>query len=109
MVIDIKGVLLAIFVFVLQLVANLVITHKIKKRLEDSDKKQTEKEKAKVEYESVVFDMTNATAKLSYALAMAIKRGSPNGEVEAGIAAYNEAMDKKDKFLQRQTIYKIAS
>ena len=43
-----------------------------------------------------------ATADLSYAVAMAIKRGSPNGEVEAGIKAYDEARAEYDKFLNKQ-------
>lgn len=95
--------------FLLQLVATVVITHIIKKKLDERDKKQAEKEQARVEYENVVLDVTNANAKLSYALAMAIKRGSPNGEVEAGISAYNDAMNKQTKFLQKQAIYSIAN
>ena len=96
-------------IFLLQLIANVVITHILKKKLDERDRKQAEKEQARVEYENVVLDVTNANAKLSYALAMAIKRGSPNGEVEVGIDAYKEAMNKQTKFLQKQAIYRIAS
>lgn len=99
----------AIGIFLLQLVANVVITHVLKKHLDERDRKQAEKEQARVDYENVVLDVTNANAKLSYALAMAIKRGSPNGEVEAGIKAYDEAMEKQTKFLQKQAIYRIAT
>lgn len=99
----------AIGIFLLQLIANVVITHVLKKNLDERDRKQAEKEQARVEYENVVLDVTNANAKLSYALAMAIKRGSPNGEVEAGISAYNDAMNKQTKFLQKQAIYSIAN
>lgn len=95
--------------FLLQLVATVIITNRLNKKMAERDKRQEEIEKARVEYENVVLDMSNANAKLSYALAMAIKRGSPNGEVEAGITAYSEAMSKKDKFLQEQAIYRIAS
>lgn len=95
--------------FVLQIVVTSVITYNVNKKLAARDKKQEEIEGARTKYENVVLDMTNANAKLAYALAMAIKRGSPNGEVEAGIAAYSEAMNKKDKFLQEQAIYRIAS
>lgn len=95
--------------FVLQLAANVIISHSLNKKLAERDKRQEEIEKARVEYENVVFDLTNATAKLSYALAMAIKRGSPNGEVEAGINAYTDAMDNKDRFIQKQAIYRIIS
>ena len=38
------------------------------------------------------------TAKLSYAIAMAWKRGTPNGEVEDGIEQYKEAMTAFKKF-----------
>lgn len=95
--------------FLLQLVATVIITNRLNRKMAERDKRQEEIEKARVEYENVVLDMSNANAKLSYALAMAIKRGSPNGEVEAGITAYSEAMSKKDKFLQEQAIYRIAS
>ena len=36
-------------------------------------------------------EMMNANNKLSYALAMAVKRGYPNGEVEAALETYSEA------------------
>lgn len=109
MKIDTNAIWFVICIFVLQIVANVIISHMIKKKLEERDKKQAEKEQARVEYENVVLDVTNANAKLSYALAMAIKRGSPNGEVEAGISAYNDAMNKQTKFLQKQAIYSIAN
>lgn len=107
--IDTSSVWFIIAIFVIQIIANVIISHMIKKKLEERDRKQAEKEQARVEYENVVLDVTNANAKLSYALAMAIKRGSPNGEVEAGISAYNEAMQKQTQFLQKQAIYRIAS
>lgn len=109
MKIDTGSVWFIVAIFVAQIIANVIISHMIKKKLEERDRKQAEKEQARVEYENVVLDVTNANAKLSYALAMAIKRGSPNGEVEAGISAYNEAMNKQTKFLQKQAIYRIAS
>ena len=43
--------------------------------------------------------MLMASNKLSYAVAMAIKRGSPNGEVEDAIDAYNEAKNEYYTFL----------
>lgn len=44
-----------------------------------------------------------ATAKLSYAVAMAMKRGAPNGEVEEGIAEYDKAM-KEFRLFEREQI-----
>ena len=47
-------------------------------------------------------------AKLSYAVAMAIKRGTPNGEVEEGIEAYEAAKKKYIKFLDKLAIEHLA-
>lgn len=46
-------------------------------------------------------EMNMANAKLSYAIAMAIKRGSPNGEVEEAIEAYDAAKKKYFEFLDK--------
>lgn len=101
------GLLTGTAVFVIQLVATLVITHFVNKKLKERDDKQDRKEKARVNYESISLEVNLASAKLSYALAMAWKRGEPNGEVEAGVAAYNEAMQKLQIFLRDQTLYSI--
>ena len=101
------GILTAALVFVVQIVANILISHYLKKHLEKRDKEQDAKEKAKIDYDQVSLEVNIASAKLSYALAMAIKRGSPNGEVEAGIAAYSEAMEKLQGFLRNQALYSI--
>lgn len=47
-------------------------------------------------------ELQMATAKLSYAVAMALKRGSPNGEVEDGVEAYEAARKKYLAFLNEQ-------
>ena len=46
--------------------------------------------------------MLMASAKLSYAVAMAIKRGRPNGEVEEGVDAYEDARRDYLNFLNAQ-------
>ena len=51
----------------------------------------------------LLLDMQLATAKLSYACAMAIKRGKPNGEIEEGVNAYEAAKEKYNIFLIDQT------
>lgn len=43
-----------------------------------------------------------ATAKLSYATAMALKRGKANGEVEEGVEAYENAKREYYNFLNQQ-------
>lgn len=52
----------------------------------------------------LLLDMQMATAKLSYACAMALKRGTANGEVEDGVAAYEEAKTRYTKFLNQQAV-----
>ncbi|WP_298029653.1 hypothetical protein [uncultured Dysosmobacter sp.] len=47
-------------------------------------------------------EMQMATAKMSYAVAMAMKRGHANGEVEDAITAYEEARKKYLAFLNEQ-------
>lgn len=101
------GLLTGAAVFVIQLIATIIITHFVNKKLKERDDRQDKKEKARVDYENVSLEVNLASAKLSYALAMAIKRGSPNGEVEAGITAYNEAMQKLQTFLRDQALYSI--
>ena len=47
-------------------------------------------------------EMQMATAKLAYANAMAIKRGSANGEVEDGIRSYEASKQKYTDFMAKQ-------
>lgn len=101
------GLLTGASVFLVQLIATLLITHFVNKKMKERDDRQDKKEKARVNYESVSLEVNLASAKLSYALAMAWKRGEPNGEVEAGIKQYNDAMQKLQTFLRDQTLYSI--
>ncbi len=50
----------------------------------------------------LALELQMATAKLAYAVAVAIKRGTPNGEVEDGVRAYDEARQKYLSFLNKQ-------
>lgn len=59
------------------------------------------KEQLKAEESFLRTDLLWAIAKLSYATAMAIKRGKPNGEIEEGVALYDSAKDKYNNFLNR--------
>ena len=56
------------------------------------DERARERDQRHTEAENVQVALLVATAKLSYALAMAAKRGTPNGEVEDGIKQYQDAM-----------------
>ena len=67
-----------------------------------TDEKRDKLEEAKRKESLLELEMLMASAKLSYAVAMAIKRGTPNGEVEEGVKAYNEAHDHYTTFIETQ-------
>lgn len=77
------------------------------------NRKQSKKFKAMDEQEehtktkdALLISLLVATAELSYATTMAIKRGSPNGEVEVAVKRYNKAMEKFRDF-ERKQLYNI--
>jgi hypothetical protein len=72
------------------------------KRQNNGDEKEAN-EKRK---DALMISLLVATAELSYAITMAIKRGSPNGEVEVAVKRYNKAMDKFREF-EREQLYQI--
>lgn len=69
-----------------------------KKRVESSE----QKEQDHIENEMMRIDLEVATAQLAHAVAMAYKRGSPNGEMEAALCQYEKAMEKFRKFERKQ-------
>ena len=69
-----------------------------KRRDEETD----ERAKARQKESLLALELNMSTAKLSYATAVALKRGHANGEVEEGIKAYNEAKKKYVDFLNEQ-------
>lgn len=56
------------------------------------------REKNAMQKEVLQLDLLVASSQLSYAVAMAIKRGTPNGEMEDAITQYNKAMGKFRRF-----------
>ena len=75
------------------------------RRQKKHDDTARSREDQRIEAEKVQVSLLVATAKLSYALAMAAKRGTPNGEVEEGIEQYKEAM-KAFKQFERNLVAK---
>ena len=57
---------------------------------------------ARQESDKILLDLVLAIAQLSYAVAMAIKRGTPNGEIEEGIKQYNKSLNNFREFERRQ-------
>ena len=73
--------------------------HGQKKRDERDDKRERDRLKS----ERLRIDMLMATCKLSYAVAMAYKRGKPNGEIEDGAEEYKKAMGAFKAFEREQS------
>lgn len=76
-------------------------------RKKEQDALQEKKDAARFEQEKLQLEITMADAKLSYAIVAALKRGSPNGEVEDALKAYSAAHKSYEAFLQMQGIRHI--
>ena len=62
------------------------------------DERDEKRERDRLKSEQLRIDMLMATCKLSYAVAMAVKRGKPNGEIEDGVEEYIKAVDAFKRF-----------
>lgn len=67
-----------------------------------ADKNKEHHEEMRKKESLLQMELIMASAKLSYACAVALKRGKANGEVEEGIRAYEEAKEKYYHFLNEQ-------
>lgn len=76
----------------------------LNRKMDKREKEQTKLVEARREESMLALELQMATAKLSLASALALKRGKANGEVEEGIAAYNEARKKYLAFLNKTAI-----
>lgn len=74
----------------------------LQRRIKGKDDQAAAHEAARTKRDLLSMELSMATADLAYANAMAIKRGSPNGEIEAGVAAYEKAQKKYLAFLSEQ-------
>lgn len=81
-----------------------VVMYFWERRQRKFEKEMTEKEETRARGELVKLDLTCATAALTYATAMAVKRGSTNGELETAIANYETAMESFRKFEREQIV-----
>jgi len=73
-------------------------------RIKIEDEREADRRKA----QELQISLTVAIGQLTYAVAMAIKRGEANGEVEDGIEAYNEALKKLRTFEREQLSKNVA-
>lgn len=72
------------------------------KRQKVRDEKAEEKDRERVKSELLRISLLLASAQLSYAVAMAVKRGRPNGEIEVGVAQYEKSMEEFRQFEREQ-------
>ncbi len=79
-------------------VVMLIINARWKKREAETDARADARKKESL----LALEMQMATAKMSCAVAMALKRGHANGEVEEAVNAYEEARKKYLTFLNEQ-------
>jgi hypothetical protein len=89
------------------LVCGVALAH-LNRKQNRKDKAVESRAAARKKESLLALEMNMANAKLAYAVAMAIKRGSPNGEVEEGIEAYTEAKQKYLKFIDEQAMERLS-
>lgn len=70
---------------------------KAEKREHARDQETAEKDKLRDKIESVNREINSATMELAYATAVAVERGSTNGELKRAKAAYNRAVDHQNQ------------
>jgi hypothetical protein len=68
-----------------------VLAHSINQKADARDKELKQQAEERAEASRIQMEMITAGASLSYACAMALKRGQPNGEVEEAVAEYTIA------------------
>ena len=97
-----------IILALVQTVLAAIITHSIKKRIDAKAELEHMREAMRQKRDELLLHITMADADLSYAVVAAIKRGSPNGEVEKAVEKYNKAMEAYTDFMQSQAIAKLS-
>lgn len=90
-----------IFAIVPSLLTGIVLAL-FSKKMNKADEQRTQAEFLRRKEAKLNLDLTFASAQLSYAIAMAMKRGYPNGEVEQGVETYEAALAAYRKFEREQ-------
>ena len=71
-------------------------------RQKKRDEQERRQKQEIIESDMIRIDLEVASAQLSYAVAMAYKRGTTNGELEPAIEQYEKAMSGFRKFERKQ-------
>ena len=93
----------AILAIIQSILAGL-ITYVLKAYIAKKDEKEQSREAARLKREKLLLQATIANSELAYAVVAAIKRGTPNGEIEIAEKAYHEAMGEYKEFIAIQGI-----
>ena len=66
------------------------------------DARDDSRAKARMREAALLMRLTDAGNRLSYAVAMAVRRGRPNGEIEEAVTAYEAASAEYNEFCRCQ-------
>ena len=75
-------------------------------RQKEREDRERDEERSRQKVAALNLSLLLASAKLSFAVAMAVQRGKPNGEIEEGVAQYNDALERFREF-EREQITKL--
>lgn len=92
----------AILLSAVQTVVISMVIYFLQRAQSNKDKQSKRHEQAKTRESLLLLELVMASAKLSYACAVALRRGKVNGEVEEGVNAYQDAKEKYYDFLNQQ-------
>lgn len=80
-----------------------IVSSAINRRLAKAEKTADEKQAAQTREIILLLQGVKAAGALGYATAVAMKRGSANGEVEKGVEQYEQYTAELDRFLIEQS------
>lgn len=73
-----------------------------KRGLRVKEEQELQEHRERIKAETLKLSLLVASAQLSYAIAMAMKRGATNGEVEPAVKRYDSAMEAFRNYEQEQ-------
>ena len=79
-----------------------IIGYRINRKADVRYEQHQAEKKERAEADYLLMEMVQAGADLSYACAMAIKRGEPNGEIEAGAESYEKAKARYTSYIRQK-------
>ena len=91
--------LIKLFWAILPAIIVAIVLYYFNKSMKDREDAVDRRAELRKRESLLALKMQFANGKLTYAVAMAMKRGRPNGEVEEGIKAYEEAKSEYNKFI----------